>query len=256
MNVFYYTTGYVQIHELIIKSIEEQIAIQKKELWNSNSFSKQEFDQTNVFFLYTPMVVKQIYLSPEPIWKQYLQENYPEVKLITLGFEQDIHTNHIDLLNLPSDWKSFFNTAKKTGEEWIPIVNGGVNVQKKLEQFYIGHTDKSVVDLIGTIERKLVVLEDDLKEGDRYEDSLLELNISTVLPKQWNDLLYRWGKYEYLFECLPFSSDFKKAGQLIKSINSFFQTKCKDEKLFISSNCVAVLNTIKQLLEKYRHYGC
>ena len=252
MKILYHTS-HPSIHQLLIASIEDQMNIETNEQWGEGFVLKKDID---VVLVYCPMFFHKYYLSSEIIWKDFLKVKMQEVKLIFVGFrERGVAKNYIDLLNLPSDWEMFFSTAKQAKENWEPLLSGGLDAQSQLRKFYLGHTDESITDLIGAIKRKLVILQNNLVEGDSYEESIATLNITTVLPQQWKDLLYRWGRYRYLFDSLPFVAEFNRVDELMKSVDPYFQQYCTSEQLFKDLLCVEVLTEIKEILESYRRYG-
>ncbi|MEN0003046.1 MAG: hypothetical protein AAF798_02840 [Bacteroidota bacterium] len=200
--------------------------------------------------LSTPLFIGQTYVATTALWKKYFKATQPTTKLITSGFQAQQHSNHIDLLNWPDDVSLFLANARTVSEEWEPIAEGGLDIQRKLYRFFEGHGDESLTDVLHRILMTLTMAHDEMDKyqvayTEVYEELLQHSNIAS----KWQLLLNRWVNYLPHFAALPFFTTFKSIDQALQTIAPYFEGGCTNEQLLRNLDCLETLRTIKEDLE-------
>ena len=224
--------------------------------FEAHGFSLQPYEldntketQVSVLLLFTPFYTNGIYVSAESIWKKHLSTIQPKTILLTAGFRKAKHPNHLDLLDLPASFPSFLRTALPVEEEWQPIFSGGLDMDEKLQRFFEGHGQESVIEILHNIIRILNIAR---AEITIYQTSYAAITEDLIRPsnlaEKWRELRIRWVNYFPYFEYLPFQNLFCKVDQLFNFIDPFFSSGCEDEELLNELNCIGNLKTIKDQL--------
>lgn len=94
--------------------------------------------QGDLFILFSPVWHHEHFISCDKTWKQYFQKEKPTVRFITAGFRAETHSNYIDLIKLPTDFRAFFSNALRVKETWEPVDTGGLDMAAKLQRFLKG----------------------------------------------------------------------------------------------------------------------
>lgn len=202
----------------------------------------------NTFLMVSPLNCNNIYISPETIWKKYLQLNNPDAIFLTAGFKSVQHSNYLDLLQLPENLPAFIDQAKPASQKWEPPFSGGLDIKEKLRRFYQGHGDESVTDILYTIIRIFSIADVEMKRyGTPFRELSQELFTQNAVPEKWRELKNRWTNYLPFFQCLPFWDVFTRVDRLFDHIDPFFRADCSEEMLFSDLNC---MNTLKQIKDQ------
>lgn len=213
------------------------------------SVDTAQINNSKYLLLISPFLINGIYVSAENIWKKYLYLEFPNTRLISVGFKKAEAKNHLDLLQRPKELKTFLQEAKKVSEDWSPIDTGGLNMQEKLNRFFEGHGKESVTDELEKILRILTIAKDEINEFQvDYETVKKELILENRVPQKWQYLNNRWYSYKPYFKCLPFFPILEQIDHIFEQILPFFEQNCENENLFWEFDCVGKLKIIKDLL--------
>ena len=208
----------------------------------------------DVFILLSPVWCNNHFISCDNTWKKYFEINSPDVRFISAGFAELTHKNYIDLLDLPSDFSVFFFNAKRAGEEWKAADTGGLDMSKKLRNFFEGHGHDSIRQIFTPIYRILRIISDEIRQGTAYEELYSELIAPNYLPQKWRIFQNRFSNYYPFFACLPFYPDFQQLKLLADSIDGYFEDKCQQETLWKSLKVEPNIQVIQTLLSNAERY--
>ncbi|WP_148270448.1 hypothetical protein [Haliscomenobacter hydrossis] len=181
-----------------------------------------EADDSKVLVLRSPVQVGSILASPERPWKKYLANQAPNTIFIIAGFAGIQHRNYLDLLDLPEDLESFVRQALPAGQNWEPINTGAADMTEKLKNFFSGHGNESIMDILSRIQRALKMTMDAVKTQNRNFQEVADFLLAD-LPEQWQTVESRWQRYFFLFNCLPFFDLFEKSNILIQNLKPYFE---------------------------------
>ncbi|MEO0687034.1 MAG: response regulator, partial [Cyanobacteria bacterium J06649_11] len=153
-------------------------------------------------------------LSICTIWKNYLIEHQPETKLIVAGFNlKDDHRNYLNLLDLHDnyDLSAVINASPLVTEEWdiSHLQNGYDQVHNKLQQFFTGHNNESIIDAISKVRQLLNNAELSLYGSPslgREKEPFKFIWEERLYPKRnfFQHFYSRWHYYRDYFNSLPF----------------------------------------------------
>lgn len=147
------------------------------------------------------------YISIYHVWKRYLAEEAPEVKLLILRYTNDEHPNIVPLLSIHAsyDWETKIKKAQSCQEEWKNFSDEPIpSAEQKLQLFYKGHNNFGFVDVVARVRQHLNHIYHELsKQGD---DAFPDLWESQVIPnlEDMRLLFYRWRNYQPYFKLMPF----------------------------------------------------
>ncbi len=149
------------------------------------------------------------YISIYHIWKRYLAEEAPQVKLLILRYTDDEHPNVVPILSIHAsfDWAAKIKKTLPCKEEWKAFPQEPLpSAEQKLQLFFKGHNNFGFVDVVARVRQHLNHIYHELsKQGD---DAFPELWESQVIPnlEDMRLLFYRWRNYQPYFKLMPFWS--------------------------------------------------
>ena len=153
------------------------------------------------------------------IWKQYLSETAPAVKLLLVRFTQLPHANVVPLLDIDEhyDWGEKIAQAQPTTAAWEQEVdNVGQPVLEKLQLFFKGHNSQGIIDIVTRVRQSL---NHAYNEIHNEKTSFEVVWRNEIYPMQ--DLLrllrYRWFAYRPYFRATPLWGEMAPLG-----IDAFF----------------------------------
>lgn len=215
-----------------------------------NSKVPEDFE---VMLIFSPLRTFSIATLPELIWKKFLSQQNPNIKLIIASFKKTGHPNHIDLLNLPSNFVRFTQRSKTVAEVWIPVELEGLDLQEKLNRFYEGHGQESIIDSLGKILRKIKIINNELKnKTSTYQEVATAILDSNYHTEQWQRFRTRWKSYMSIFTYLPFYDELKLLEERIETISPFFHENGSTESSYINLNCYDNFFYIYDKLERLK----
>lgn len=245
-ELFYYATN-PELPNYLIPFLQS-------EDYELKAYQIGEAINASIFLLFSPVWIHNCFISCDQSWKNYLQIENPQVKLISVGTVEVVHPNYIDILNLPNNFNYFFTNAKPAADSWTPIYTGGLKMEAKLHRFFEGHGNDSVSQVFTPINRQLNIIKDELKQGTAYAELWSDLIIPAKLPENWRIFRNRFINYYPYFFCLPFFTLFEKIYILVNELDAFFEQNCNNAKLFEALQCATKVNQIKELLSQTEKY--
>lgn len=152
------------------------------------------------------------YISIYHVWKKYLAEEAPNVKLLILRYTDEDHLNIVPLLTIhPSfDWAAKINRAISCGKDWDDFPAEPLpTAEKKLKLFFKGHNNFGFVDVVARVRQYLNHFYHEL--GQQGEDAFPQLFEKQILPhlEDLRLLFYRWRIYQPYFKAMPFWNELK-----------------------------------------------
>ncbi len=226
----------------------------------SDEFSLQPYTigeeiTTPYFLLFSPIWQYEHFISCDKLWKQYLQQEYPTIKFITVGTIKKSQPNYIDILHPPTNFNLFLNRANTVVSDWTPVNTGGVNLAAKLNRFLEGHGTDSVVEIFSSLRRDVKVIDRNLILGDSLQRIKQEYSGFQKFTAGWTTFRNRFSNYFSYFECVPFFFLFQKIYIFSEEIHPFFANTCQSEDLFHELAIPDKIAAIQQLLSKIRKYA-
>lgn len=170
--------------------------------------------EEGIVLLFSPVMANGHYLFCEKLWKNFFQQDHPEVKLVTASFEAARQKNHIDLLELPDKLSNVFQNALTCKEDWAPVAAKGKSMMQLLTRFLEGHGGDSLFAAFSRLKRLLQIARDERAQfGTGFEEIWDKLLAPNDIVQRWGVFINRWAGYYPYFTGLPFYPDF----QLIES---------------------------------------
>ncbi len=210
--VFYYLGNKTKVVKVLQQYLSDQgITLMKYEI-EQNPPENMEY-----LLLLEPIQIHTKWYSVSTIWKNWLLDHHPNVKLISAGFTKSNHLNVLSLLELPAnmhEWLKkvrpardyvFQAMSKKaiighkryeyrdTWENYpLPL---GINIKGEIERFLVGHESApqkiwNFVNILSDLHERLKGLT--AKQIQEKDGTALIL------------ILERWEHYKTIFRYLPF----------------------------------------------------
>ncbi|MFM9950021.1 MAG: hypothetical protein ACKV1O_18950 [Saprospiraceae bacterium] len=202
-----------------------------------------------VLLIFSPLKCGNVRISPENIWKKYLKAENPQARLINIGFEEAVHSNYIDILNLPEQLSEFIKKAMLAHETWQPVFTGGLEMFDKLNRFFKGHGRESLTSELINVKTTTEALNNAVSIRKwTYEAAALAAFNDDYVWKNWNAFFDRWIYYYPVLNYLPFSNEIHHINEVIEEIEPFFSKQGQDVNLFFVLDCAGKVNVILRML--------
>lgn len=210
--------------------------------YDNNSLTK--FDNIQNFFICEPFLINKTYYSISLIWKNYFINNYPDTKLITLGFCNYSNFNYIDLLKIPNDFNKFMDAAL-TSSSYYDIPIDGANIQNELNDFFQGHGRKSVISCLNALQQSINPVQTTILADDNSDFDLLWIDfIKKFAEPELKELVARWNSYLPYFEYLPFYNVITNINVKLRELLGFLSLEKTTKRDFLKLD---IHNTISKI---------
>ncbi|MCO6491740.1 MAG: hypothetical protein J5I98_25215 [Phaeodactylibacter sp.] len=209
--------------------------------------------EEGVVLLFSPILANGHYLSCEKLWKNYFQQEHPEVKLVTAGFEDARQKNHIDLLRLPDNLSEVFQNALTCREAWEPVAAKGKSVMQLLARFLEGHGGDSLLAAFSRLRRLLQIARDEKAQfGTGFEEIWDNLLGPNDIVQRWHVFINRWAGYYPYFTGLPFYPVFQFIESKANAIDPIIKGQQASllEEPWVLDNITEISAALKRI-EKY-----
>lgn len=184
-----------------------------------------EIDFSDTILIENPIQSKDTFIAVKEVWRKYLYRVAPDCKLITFGFSDIRHPNHLDLLDLPKDLIVFVETAYTCEEDWNWDLLEGLELDQQLKIFLDGHGQEGFAGWVSNFHSHFSFAYDGRKHYNKsVTDAMIHVQESPY-HEQWNTILYLWHRYVELFDFLPFVHLFKEMANLLADIGAFMQVE-------------------------------
>ena len=149
----------------------------------------KDFATYDAILIIEPYVINGEYLSISDIWHTYLLQHFPETKLLSVGFAQNINDpNFLSLLEIgPSfDLDTFIKYSLPVNQQATVyhIGNGYDKVSEKLKLFFRGHSQEGIIDSISKLRQVLNNAELSLHGNKKLKHKKLPFKV-IWLEKLW-----------------------------------------------------------------------
>ncbi|MBI9030776.1 hypothetical protein JEZ13_02060 [bacterium] len=208
------------------------------ELWKQGD----DFD-FDVLYILEPVKIGEKNYSIHKPWFRYFKHNFPNTKIIILGFWDFVHPNYIFLFDKKINFSDRTSKALcNISPDNFPL--DVLDICDKLSVFFKGHGDSSVFDVLSQTATTSTYL---AASSDNQE--YLQL-----FQQELDCLLKRWEKYEAFFRFMPFGMKTTEIIAEIRDISQFVNGKYSkndysfDEITHLLKNAINVFNEID---EKY-----
>ncbi|MEL6833764.1 MAG: response regulator [Bacteroidota bacterium] len=201
----------------------------------------KDFAEYDAILVVEPYVINGEYLSIADIWHTYLVQHFPETKLLTVGFAQDVDDlNFLSLLEVgPSfDLRAFIELALPVNKQAnvYHVGNGYDKVSEKLKLFFRGHSQEGIIDSISKLRQVLNNAELSLHGNKKLKHKRLPFKV-IWLEKLWahkkkvafQQFYNRWYNYKSYFHPLPLQLELEefKVEDFIEKLHYIFSQKRK-----------------------------
>lgn len=147
------------------------------------------------------------YLSIFEVWKRYIAETAPAVKLFILRYTNIMHSNVIPIFSLHANfaWEDWIQKAQPCQAKWEEqLIFEEESVLKRLQTFFEGHNNRGFIVVVSKVRQELNHLYNQLsiKGADAFPDlwrEQLDENQENVRV-----LYHRWLTYKPYFKAMPF----------------------------------------------------
>lgn len=242
-------------------------------------YEETKINQIKYLMLLEPILIRNKHYVLSSLWKNWLMDNQPNVKLIVASYRQSDHPNALNLLDLPSDVPTWLKQLPKAGayqpqyagykeidghkydqysDPWkffpLPL---GLDIKEDLSVFLNGHDRiNSFVDQLIRLRKAMmdlqIILQNEEKTLDRreeIEEEHLIINIS------WKALKIRWDNYQELFKWLPFKSIVEQMMQELNELAEHIEELNNNLSLFPKNKIIDKINhLLAQKIQRYVYY--
>lgn len=259
---------------------EGAIGLLKKYFYFQN-YQFEEYDlkkldkSISYLALVEPSKIGSRHFTINKIWKRYLQGNGYSTKLIVASYSKCTNSNHLDLLNLPSNLEEWLAGIKKVDDFKIDrLIIGdeetlndtwecdgdcqtkwnrrGYTMESRLQIFFDGHGKRSLQKYLIGIRHTMNMARDEIEANDAEAFSYQEVLDKIVFKfgkKEWEQLDERRRHYFPLFKYLPFQRILEKVENLMEEIRPFFENGFpKTQEEFIQAELPQKFNQIYDML--------
>jgi hypothetical protein len=206
-----------------------------------------------VVLLASPFHASGQLLALERAWRYYLLKDHPYCKLVTCGFTETSHHNHIDLLNLPLNLEEFLEKAKTSGIKWDIVRSSGLDIAETLRYFFDGHGKESIAEKAYEMLGALQMLHGEIVKNESPFDEQYPIYITKTFAENWKLLNDRWEKHFFLWKYLPFFDIFEEMFTFIETISSLMPEHVIRDKHWLEQMLIATTELRNCLLKAKRY---
>lgn len=263
-NTIYYIATKLKAIETITPYFQEQgYALQALP-----EYPPFEIEQVAYLMILEPLQIEVQQYAVSKIWKRWLYDHAPKVKLIVSGYSQSLHSNFLNLLRLPDDiseWLGNISPVEAFGLEYAGAIQTssgekkdtyadpwerflpvrGIDMVKQLARFLDGH-DKhyGFSSQLSRIRKELTEINLPLEQIQVEEKK-------KNIKKEWELLDNRWQFYHPKFSHLPFKDTrleidclLKKGGSLDEALKTWearkIESVCEQISKLITSVNISI----------------
>ncbi|HMQ46722.1 MAG TPA: hypothetical protein PKA00_07915 [Saprospiraceae bacterium] len=235
--------------------------------------SPTQIEQITYLMILEPLQIELQQYAVAKIWKRWLYEHAPKVKLIVSGYSQSLHSNFLNLLRLPDDiseWLGNINPVEAFGLEYAGAITTpsgekkdtyadpwerflpvrGIDMVKQMARFLDGH-DKHY-----GFNSQLSRIRKELTEINLPPEQIKLDEKKKTIKKEWELLDNRWQFYHPKFNHLPFQDTRLKIDCLLKkggSLENTLKTWAPDEIESVCEQISELITKVNTSLDPYVH---
>ncbi|MEY3243582.1 MAG: hypothetical protein RIR11_5021 [Bacteroidota bacterium] len=169
-------------------------------------YSPSLLSEAKVVLLVTPVRDQEgTWISPEPVWRNYLADTYPTIKVIQAGWHDSApRENYLHWYDLPPNFEAFLQNSKTVAEGWQPFDTMGADLRDIWAKFRDGHDKNGFMDWFIVVKRRCALAHQTIVEdSDEYQDMMEYLNEPDTL-EAFRNTIQRWNRYAAIFAAAPF----------------------------------------------------
>lgn len=210
----------------------------------------------SVIILFSPMFLNDRYVSPDAVWQKYFKDRAPQLRIVSAGFAGPVHTNFLELSDIPADISRFLNQAVSVSGNPAPLHTGGLDMAAKLERFFEGHGGESIMSVFNTLQRAIVII-NYLQTQPGGEKEIINAYFDTDADflQRWQQFVLRWNFYFPFWSCLPVIALFKNIDNHIKILDQVFNTNTFNLASYTDSAASKRFAEIQHLLGEIEIYA-
>lgn len=217
---------------------------------------KLDLDSFAVIILFSPMFLHDHYVTPDAVWQKYFKTHKPGLRLISAGFAGPVHSNYLDLSDIPADIDGFISRALPVSADIAPANVGGLDMTAKLKRFFEGHGGESIMNVFNALQRATSVIGYlQAQPGGEAEINSAYFGPDADFVHRWRRFSQRWARYHSFFVCLPFYSLFQKMDENVNKLDQVFNSVLLDLDLYTTSGSPAMIAEISELLANIELYA-
>lgn len=207
---------------------------------------KNDLPSSFAVALLLPAWSGNLFLAPQSLWYRFLLQEHSHLRLFFVSYEKKDYCNHFDLLKLDEYTKNDWHQAPNVAEmPPFPFIEG-VNLHNKLERFFAGHGDDSVVAVLSRIRLVVQMASRELSGLQTpYSEIFKELVQPAQLHLKWVEWKNRWIHYYPLFQFTPFAAELEKIANLTDSLEEWMSSGGQDEQGVKDGRVLSVLNEVR-----------
>ncbi|MEL7249972.1 MAG: hypothetical protein AAFO03_16205 [Bacteroidota bacterium] len=213
---------------------------------------KTALEDAYAVMLLVPTWGANAYLSPVTLWQQYLEMEAPSKRLILASFESSFqHANHLDLLRLTDYSAQWWEDCQPIDhmQELPPVV--GVDLSEKLQRFFAGHGQDSIVAVLSRIRLVVQMASRELRKMQTpYEEIYSDLVEPAELGQKWREWRNRWINYYPLFEHTPIASSLKQIAKQTDGVEPWMAAGGQDAAPLQDGSILEILNRVREQLQQ------
>jgi hypothetical protein len=239
---------YIATKKYVIQALKDYCSAQGI---NLIQYEPELWSEIRNLLIVEPVEIGTDLFALSTIWKPWLMEHRPEIKLFFAGFAESTHQNYLNLLELPDALAEWFENGNSVGayplqyagvierndrkydkynDPWnrlLPLT--GRDMKKQMKKFTDGHDRSSSFFVqVSRLRKSLVDIRFLLQQnpGDNITQSKIDSDLSESRKdaiEEWGYLRLRWDFYKKYFDSMPFTATTKKIYEIMKDLE-----KCID----------------------------
>lgn len=174
-----------------------------------------------VVLMFTPVLtVDEEWISPEPVWKNFLKDVSPSAKLVQIGYRIGVNLpNYLHLEKPPENIAGFINNAE-AAVEWHFRDTCGLDLRDLWSKFRDGHNKGGFMDWFIVAKRRAKIALDKLTDEHLPAVKVLEyLNSDPDTAAAFENMSARWTRYVIYFNTGPFHQQLKIISDAVNRLN-------------------------------------
>lgn len=191
------------------------------------------------------------YLDAASLWQQYLAGKHPSLRLLLASYGEVNHGNHLDLLRISEYNTTWWEQTRSIDQaEELPLFTG-IDLSDKLQRFFAGHGDDSVVAVLSRIRLVVQMASRELRKMQTpYSEIFKDLVAPAQLATKWREWRSRWINYYPLFEYTPLARELAQIAQLTEGVEAWMLAGGEEEEPLANGMVLQVLNDMREQLQQ------
>ncbi|MEZ4983786.1 MAG: hypothetical protein R2795_01910 [Saprospiraceae bacterium] len=212
--------------------------------------SLDAFGEIDAVVILSPAWAGGTYVNTLDSWERLLVTHHPNIHLIVASFQEQEHSNHLDLLRLDEYGEDWWEETQPIASMRPFAAFDGMDLSKKLHRFFAGHGQESITAVMSRIRMVVQMASRELlKSQTPYEEIYAELVAPAKLSEKWEEWNNRWVNYYPLFAHTPLAAPLERVAAATDSIAGWMLQGGTDAEALKTGDIQHTLDAIRTMLQ-------